>query len=432
MDLVKNTALIWFTTNLRVNDNVLLQKASQNHDSIIGVYFIPNYWTETTSYGFKKVGKFRMQFILESLKDLKENLAKHHIPLFVFTENTEDCIPSLCEKHQIKSIYTQKEVTAEEVSIQKKVQENLSENIKLKTYYDQFLIHPDDLPYHDIHDFPKVFTEFRKKVEQNLKIQEPLKKIVFKNSISFENNTEIPNLETLGYETFTLHENSAFPFIGGETSGLQRIQHYFFETKNVSNYKQSRNGLLGIDYSTKFSAWLAQGCINAKTIYSELLRYETEVEKNDSTYWVFFELLWRDYFKYITMKFGNQIFQLNGISKKRYDWNFDQEKLNQWIAGKTPEPFVNANMIELAKTGWMSNRGRQNVASFWAKEWEQDWRAGAAYFESVLIDYDVHSNYGNWMYNSGVGNDPRNRKFNIELQAEKYDADKTFQNTWLS
>jgi deoxyribodipyrimidine photo-lyase len=60
-----------------------------------------------------------------------------------------------------------------------------------------------------------------------------------------------------------------------------------------------------------------------------------------------------------------------------------------------------------------------------------DWRMGAAYFESLLLDYDVHSNYGNWMYVSGVGNDPRDRKFHVRWQAERYDAKKKFQNLWL-
>ena len=88
-------------------------------------------------------------------------------------------------------------------------------------------------------------------------------------------------------------------------------------------------------------------------------------------------------------------------------------------------------MNEIAATGFMSNRGRQNVNSFWAKELKQDWRAGAAYFESVLVDYDVHSNWGNWMYNSGVGNDPRDRKFNIKKQADLYDPDNEYADTWL-
>lgn len=105
--------------------------------------------------------------------------------------------------------------------------------------------------------------------------------------------------------------------------------------------------------------------------------------------------------------------------------------IKNWINGTTAAPFVNANMIELQQTGWMSNRGRQNVASYFAKDLLIDWRIGAAYFEAMLIDYDVHSNYGNWMYVSGVGNDPRNRKFNIELQASNYDGQSKFQNLWL-
>ena len=88
-------------------------------------------------------------------------------------------------------------------------------------------------------------------------------------------------------------------------------------------------------------------------------------------------------------------------------------------------------MIELKNTGWMSNRGRQNVASYFSKIQKLDWRIGAAYFESLLIDYDVHSNYGNWMYLAGVGNDPRDREFNINRQADIYDKDYKFRNNWL-
>jgi deoxyribodipyrimidine photo-lyase len=142
-------------------------------------------------------------------------------------------------------------------------------------------------------------------------------------------------------------------------------------------------------------------------------------------------LIWRDFFKYTALKYGNSIFKLGGILEKTYAWSTNQKFVQQWVNGETADDFVNANMIELKKTGWMSNRGRQNVASFFAKSQKLDWRIGAAYFESMLIDYDVHSNYGNWMYVSGVGNDPRDRVFNVDLQAERYDANKKYRNQWL-
>ena len=55
--------------------------------------------------------------------------------------------------------------------------------------------------------------------------------------------------------------------------------------------------MLGGDYSTKLSAWLAHGCISPRVIAHEIGKYESQREKNKSTYWVIFELLWRDYFR---------------------------------------------------------------------------------------------------------------------------------------
>ena len=189
--------------------------------------------------------------------------------------------------------------------------------------------------------------------------------------------------------------------------------------------------MIGKDYSSKLSSWLSNGSLSPRMIYHSIKDYEKKIEKNQSTYWMIFELIWRDFFKYISIINGNKIFKVGGILDKNYKWIHDKKLFENWINGKTPESFVNANMLELKYTGWMSNRGRQNVASYLSKENNIDWRWGAKYFESKLIDYDVHSNYGNWMYVSGVGNDPRDRKFNIKFQAERYDPNNKFQNLWL-
>jgi len=307
----------------------------------------------------------------------------------------------------------------------------LPEHIKISTSYNQFLYHPEDIPF-SIEQLPKVFTAFRKACEKQSAIRPETsfqnEKV---NKESIENLTSIPTLQDLGFEDFELHPNSAFPFKGGETEALKRMEDYFFNTKKLGVYKKTRNGLIGKDFSSKFSPWLANGSLSAKHIYYQVKQFEKAHFKNDSTYWLIFELIWRDYFKYVSLKSGNQIFKIGGILNKDYDWSKNQQKINDWINGKTPEPFVNANMIELKKTGWMSNRGRQNVASYFAKSMELDWRIGAAYFESLLLDYDVHSNYGNWMYVAGVGNDPRDRKFNVKLQADRYDSNGKYQRLWL-
>ncbi|WAC03125.1 DASH family cryptochrome [Lacinutrix neustonica] len=248
---------------------------------------------------------------------------------------------------------------------------------------------------------------------------------------TIQNDTKSPSLKELGLDDFETHPNAAFPFRGGETEAIKRLEDYFFTSKKLGVYKKTRNGLIGTNFSSKFSPWLANGSLSARTIYWYVIQFEQEYFKNDSTYWLVFELIWRDYFKYISLKHKINIFLIGGILEKDYEWKKNLKVIEQWINGQTGEPFVDANMIELKKTGWMSNRGRQNVASYFAKTLNLDWRIGAAYFESQLIDYDVHSNYGNWMYVSGVGNDPRDRTFNVKRQAERYDSAGKFQRLWL-
>ena len=425
-----NLGLVWFRNDLRTKDNNSLKEATKNHTSVIAVYcFDPRHF-EITKYGFKKIEKYRAKFLIETIENLKSNLAALNIELFLYTEKPEISINQLVETHEINAIYLQKEWTSEEVEVIENVKYSVSREVKFYEFYDQFLYHP-----HDIHlldsEIPEVFTNFRNSVEKNAAIRSSIKIKATQPIKGLVNNTKIPKIEDLGLESFETPTNTAFPFKGGETNALERLQHYFFKTKKLGFYKKTRNGLIGSDYSSKFSAWLSNGSISARTIYWQVKKFEKDYFKNESTYWLIFELIWRDYFKYISLKHKNNIFKLGGILQKNYDWLSDEKLINQWVEGKTSSAFVNANMIELKKTGWMSNRGRQNVASFFTKDMLLDWRIGAAYFEAMLIDYDVNSNYGNWMYVAGVGNDPRDRKFNTKLQAERYDPNGKYQNLWL-
>jgi deoxyribodipyrimidine photo-lyase len=426
-----STGLIWFTNNLRAHDNEALTEASKNHNNVIAVYFFDPRQFATSSFRFKKTGKYRAKFLIETVEDLKQNLQNLNITLLVFQDQPEKMISSICDTYNVDTIYYQKEWTYEETEIIDQIKRTIPKSVKTQGVYTQFLFHPRDIGMTE-ENIPEVFTIFRKKIEKSVEIrpEASVKQMPYTNLIE-DSSSSIPTLEDLGFSNFDTHPNSAFPFQGGETNGSDRLNRYFFESKKLGVYKKTRNGLVGTDYSSKFSPWLANGSLSAKTVYWKVKEFENEQFKNESTYWLIFELIWRDYFKYISMKHGNKIFKLEGILNKTYDWSSDPTLVSNWIDGNTAEPFVNANMIELKKTGWMSNRGRQNVASFFSKDLKLDWRIGAAYFESMLIDYDVQSNYGNWMYVSGVGNDPRDRKFNVKLQAERYDMNYKYQNLWL-
>ena len=427
-DAEETKSLVWFRNDLRINDNLALNSALSAPGKVIGFYCFNLSMFKMTNLGFPRIDKFRAKFLLETIENLKEDLKRINITLIITIGDPVEELIRVISQQKIKNIFFQKEWTQEEVEEEDKLK-NEYNNINFKSFYSQFLYDPNDL---DINNISNVFTNFRKHCEKKLNVKDLVeypKKLLEDNLLKDDYLT--PSLSDLGLEDFEIDSRSAFKFKGGYNAAKERLDFYLWQSKKINFYKQTRNGLIGQDYSSKFSSWLSNGSISAREIFWEIKEYEKNILKNQSTYWLIFELIWRDFFKYISMKYRNKIFKIGGILEKDYHWNTDNKTFDKWVDGLTNEPFVNANMLELKYTGWMSNRGRQNVASYLAKELNIDWRWGARYFESQLIDYDVHSNYGNWMYVSGVGNDLRDRKFNIKFQAERYDPTNKFQKMWL-
>ena len=425
-------AIVWFKTDLRLHDNETLVKAIAQNDQIIPVYCFDETQFEETEYGFKKTGSFRAQFLLEAVADLDKNLRALGSGLMVLKGKPEIEIPKVVSHYKVNKLYAKREVTFEEKQTEQLVQTELwKQQCEMLTFSTSTLYHAQDLPF-SIKDIPDVFSNFRKKVEKESTIRSVFEKPISISSPEFP-AAQFPTLDQLGLSFSEIDKRAAIVFEGGESAALKRMNHYFSETKAISQYKETRNGLIGADYSSKFSAWLALGCLSPREIYFELKKYESQFGANESTYWLVFELLWRDYFRFMMKKYSNKFFQQSGIQNKGISVNkHNIQMLDSWINGTTGVDFVDANMLELKLTGFMSNRGRQNVASYLCNDLKLDWRYGAAYFEQQLIDYDVSSNWGNWAYLAGVGNDPRgNRYFNIDKQAQDYDRDKSYRKLWL-
>eukprot|EP00899_Mesostigma_viride_P027839 jgi/Mesvir1/823/Mv17406-RA.2 len=324
------------------------------------------------------------------------------------------------------------------------------------------MYHRDDLPYARVADTPDVFTQFRKAVESRSSVrrcyelaQGQVKPLpgggVAAHAAALGAPGQPTREELLGWcgalagggeggldnndtdaEAEAAREKGVLRFVGGESAALARLKHYFWESDCVQHYKETRNGMLGADYSTKFSPWLAHGCLSPRFVYAEIKRYERDRVANDSTYWVLFELLWRDYFRFVCEKYGNRVFLLGGPrGVTDIPWKRDAQLFAAWCEGRTGYPLVDANMRELRATGFMSNRGRQIVCSFLTRDLGLDWRMGAEWFEAYLLDYDPCSNYGNWTYGAGVGNDPReDRYFSLSKQGQNYDADGAYVSHW--
>tara|TARA_B100001063_G_scaffold246378_2_gene285252 strand:- start:1217 stop:2521 length:1305 start_codon:yes stop_codon:yes gene_type:complete len=421
-------SIYWFRKNLRLRDNPSLFNVIKDNDEIIFIYIYDLQTYNPKGLDIHEIGDFRKKFMMESVLDLEKNLKSKNIHLHTFEGDKFKVLDEIKSSHGINTIYCSKEVGWYEEQDEKKL---IEKNFELIMSEDPHLIEEREIPF-NLDNLPLIFTPFRKKVEKNSKIRDEIREIPsVKKAIV---NTKLKFLSKIEVNNIINHSNTAYPFEGGEKNALERLKSYLWESNNITKYKETRNGLIGTEYSSKFSAYLSTGSISPVTIYHEIKKFEREVKKNSSTYWLIFELMWREFFRYVSKKGKKNIFMINGINGNIFNRNFNSDinLFKKWCNGETGQEFIDANMSELNSTGFMSNRGRQNVASYLINELDLNWTWGAAYFESKLIDYDVASNWCNWMYMAGVGNNVRNWAFNPSKQSEIYDKGGKFRSLWLN
>ncbi|WP_316801484.1 DASH family cryptochrome [Pedobacter frigidisoli] len=389
----KKRGLIWFKNDLRLHDNEALVTAQQECSEVLCCYCLEKSIFENHELGFRKADLNRFRFLEQSVTNLKANLKSIGGQLVIGTQSALVTIPELVHKFQITDIYAEEEYASYELNIVRELQQKLPET-EFHFFWGKTLYHKDDIPF-TIDKIPLTSKAYRitaGRESEPRKTMDIPKKL---NPVKKVKATKFPTYKDYG---FTPKEyKNAKPFVkGGEDAALERLEYYTFKSEELTRYRWSRNQSEGMDYSSKFSPYLALGCISPREIFEKVQAYEQEIKKNQSTWWLIFELVWRDYFTFKSMRFGDQIFKTKGYKNRHYQWESDPAKFRKWCGGKTGIPFIDAHMRQLNQTGFMSNRGRVNCASYFVHDLKIDWTWGAAYFESKLIDYDVSSNWMNW------------------------------------
>ena len=421
-------AFYWFRNDLRLGDNPALAEACAASSALLPLYCHDPAQDADTRWGFVRRGPHRQRFVHDSLNDLSTQLQARGSRLLQQPGRARDVLPALARELRIDTVVTEDIAAPEE---QDEVQALRAAGLTVHTRDQSGLFALADLPFAP-QKVPDVFTAFRQAVEHAM-VRVPA---VVPVPGRIPPAPAAADRSTLPPPPASDDARSSFPyatsaFAGGESAGLAHLQRYFGGSL-ARQYKATRNQLSGTDYSTKFSPWLACGALSARQVHTALQAHESRVGASDGSRWIVFELLWREHFRLLHRRHGRALYRARGLSELPPP-SHDAAAFARWCRGETGEPLVDAGMRELAATGYLSNRLRQVVASYLIHDLACDWRAGAAWFESRLVDFDVHSNQGNWLYIAGRGTDPRGgRRFNVEKQTRDHDADGAYRALWLT
>lgn len=429
-----SSVLFWFRADLRLHDQPALQAAcTAGTRHLVPVFCLPDF-EEASPWGFARWGAQRRAWLAGALRDLGDQLDRLNCPLLVCPGSASLMLPMLARAVGADTVVCEDIAAPEERA---EVAALRGAGLSVRTVWQSSLLDPARLPWAE-NALPATFTLFRQGVERaHLGPPEPLPPP--SGLPSWPPGVDLPPpLRSDPWRCLAepppADARSSLPhgpagLGGGETAGLAHVARYL-AGRRPDSYKQTRNGLTGVDYSSKWSPWLATGALSARRILAGLRQYEAEHGATEGSYWLWFELLWRDYFRFLHLQHGARLYHARGLGSSPAP-SHNAAGFARWCQAATGEPLVDAAMRELAVTGYLSNRLRQVVASYLLHELGGDWRAGAAWFESRLVDYDVYSNQGNWLYIAGRGTDPRGgRRFNVARQVAEHDPDGVYRRLW--
>eukprot|EP00930_Biecheleria_cincta_P040371 TRINITY_DN27667_c0_g1_i1.p1 TRINITY_DN27667_c0_g1~~TRINITY_DN27667_c0_g1_i1.p1 ORF type:complete len:704 (+),score=93.68 TRINITY_DN27667_c0_g1_i1:146-2257(+) len=420
--------VVWFKcTDLRTHDHAALRAAHESALPILHLYVFDPFWHagRTRICGYPKTGAIRTRFQLEALEDLRQRLATQGHELSVRRDiSTARCFEELCEDFEVNDVFAFHEICSEELRIQHQVSQVLRKKGRgsLKLFWGFELYHHDDLSFDPANPRGAFnsYTSFRKRVEERSRVRPSSKEDpVFRSSEASvkwkRSSAALPSVsEAMG----STYDPSADPgdrkdpraeiqWKGGETAAFARVQEYLWDDDCLGLEYVGATMTMDVAKScmrdkamSKLSPWLAHGCISPRRLYEEVKRYEQQRNKTKSTYWITHEFLWRDFVRFGSIHAGTSIFKIGGLHNQhpRWQWSTNQSIFEKWVQGITGFPFIDCFMRELKTTGYCNHMGRETAGWFLVGDLGIDWRMGAEWFESVLIDFEPTANWYNWAY----------------------------------
>ncbi|WP_298752228.1 deoxyribodipyrimidine photo-lyase [uncultured Arcobacter sp.] len=388
--------ILWFRRDLRVRDNKILEKAS---NEVMPIFIFDKNILEKLDRDDKRV-----TFIYDAVLALKKSLETLGLDLYIFYDTPKNVFMNLK-----KDGFDEVLCSGDFDSYSQKRDKEINEILPLKRYLDSFLINPkrnlkkDETPY-------KVFTPFYKSLSWLSSSDKIGESNVNPDLKLYKYKSKNPTLEEIGFKRVEL------PGFLNQTP-QNRLDNF---KEKVEEYEKNRD-IFYKDGTSNLGIDLRFGTISPRMIFNEIKKLDG---KNSEVF--IRQLFWREFYNYILFHFPkSESENWNGIE---ITWRENEEDFQKWCEGKTGVPIIDAAMRHFNKTGMMHNRLRMIVSSFLCKNLLIHWKKGEQYFAKKLLDYDACSNIGSWQWAASTGADsvPYFRIFNPYLQSGKFDKEAIF------
>lgn len=438
-DVKPRNVLHWFRSkDIRQEDNKGLhaasQKAKEGSGSLLTMYlFSPKdmEWHGTSPA--------RSDFILESLRIVKEQLQEKNIPLAIVTAeergNKTDKVMEFVKENDVSHIYADMEYEVDElrrdIDLAKKVQKE--KDLALDILHDQTVVVPGALttgsggPHKVFTPYHKAWLAETKKDPSLLDTVPPPESNDKPTAKHFQNlfSSKIPNLpESKTYTTPSEQTRMRKLWPPGNEAGMARLSHFL--TKKVHTYSAHRSEPAS-DSTSRLSPYFSAGIISVRAVLASTKQYNKNAHFDagdigvDS--WVR-EIVFREFYRQVLAITPHTSMNLPQNLKFDFvDWEDDEEGWRKWCEGRTGVPFVDAGMRQLNYEGYMHNRLRMNVSSYLRANLLIDYRKGERYFAEHLIDWDLSNNTQGW--------EPSYTVFNPVSQGEKCDKQGEYIRKWV-
>jgi deoxyribodipyrimidine photo-lyase len=413
-------SLFWFRRDLRDTDNAGLHYALASSRQVFCAFAFDREILDSLPSRTDR----RVQFLRESLVELREALRARGGDLLVLHGRARDEIPALAARLSADAVFANEDYEPAAIARDAAVGDALAAGgRRLHLAKDQAVFARDEILTRAGGTF-SVFTPYKRawleKVNDYYLKAYPVERHAARLAATGY-GTEVPALEALGFRETDL---AALPVPTG-MSGAQRL-FADFEAR-MAGYAAARDfpAVKGVSYLSVHNRF---GTISIR----QLARAARQARGEGPATWLS-ELVWRDFYFQILWHHPHAA---TGAFRREYDaidWPGRDEHFAAWCEARTGYPLVDAAMRQINATGWMHNRLRMVVASFLVKDLLLDWRRGERYFAENLLDFDLAANNGGWQWAASTGCDaqPYFRIFNPVAQSERFDPQGRFIRRYL-